>query len=256
MHNILLHRGIKGSTPLSTFVRVETLLHRALHTFERCVDRFVVPSHFYINKLVEWGWERERFVYIPNAINMEAFSPDYNPGKSFIYFGRLSHEKGLSTLIKAASHAGVSLKIVGTGPDEQSLRKLSEGAGADVKFLGYLQGQALHDAIRSSKAVVLPSEWYENAPLSVLEAYGLGKPVIGANIGGIPELIRREETGFTYSSGSTDSLTEVLKKVSSLPTPRLSEMGRCGRAWAEDEFSHEKYRDRVLMLYSQPGVCC
>ena len=62
--------------------------------------------------------------------------------------------------------------------------------GADVEFLGYLSGAALHEAVRSARAVVLPSEWYENAPMSVLEAYALGKPVIGARIGGIPELIR------------------------------------------------------------------
>jgi glycosyltransferase involved in cell wall biosynthesis len=256
IHNVLLQRCIKESTALSAIVMIEALLHKMLRTFEQCVDRFIVPSRFYINKFVEWGWDRERFVYIPNAIDMGVFSPDYNPGKSFIYFGRLSREKGLSTLVKAASHAGVPLRIVGTGPDEQSLRKLSEATGADVTFLGYLKGQALHDVIRSAKAVVLPSEWYENAPLSILEAYALGKPVIGADIGGIPEMIRPEETGFTFSSGSTDELADVLKKVSGLSEYRISEMGRNGRAWAEDEFSHEKYRDRMLALYQQLGISC
>lgn len=254
IYNVLLHRCIKGSTALSAIVMTETLLHKALRTFEKHVDRFVVPSRFYMNKLVEWGWDRERFVHIPNAIDMKAFSPDYNPGESFMYFGRLSREKGLTTLIRAAALAGVPLQIVGTGPDEQSLRELSDATGADVTFLGYLQGSALHNAIRSSRAVVLPSEWFENAPLSVMEAYALGKPVIGADIGGIPELIRPEETGFTFSPGSTDELAEVLKKVSCLSAYRISEIGRNGHAWVEVEFSQKMYRERILELYHRMGV--
>jgi len=256
IHNVLLHRCIKGSMALSAIVMAEGLLHRTLGTFERYVNRFVVPSRFYLEKMVEWGWNREQFVHIPNAIDPSAFVPDYHPGRSFIYFGRLSREKGLTTLIKAASLAGVSLRIVGTGPDEWLLRKMSENIGSDVTFMGYLNGTALHDAIRSSKAVILPSEWYENAPMSVIEAYALGKPVIGANVGGIPEMIRHDESGFTFTSGSTEDLAELLRKVSDLPASRISEMGSNSRTWAEVEFSQGRYRDRMLTLYRELGVSC
>jgi glycosyltransferase involved in cell wall biosynthesis len=254
IYNVLRHRCIKGSAALSAVVMTETLLHRVLRTFERYVDRFVVPSHFYITKLAEWGWDRSRFAYVPNAIDSQAFIPDYAPGTSFMYFGRLSREKGISTLIKAASIAGVPLTIAGTGPDENLLHALSNASGAKVTFLGYLKGQALHDAIRSSRAVVLPSEWYENAPLSVMEAYALGKPVIGAAIGGIPELIRDGETGITFESGSVHELAEVLARFSCLPDQSISDMGHAGRSWMEEEFSMNQYGVRMLSLYRELGV--
>ncbi|MBK9132743.1 MAG: glycosyltransferase family 4 protein [Gammaproteobacteria bacterium] len=254
IYNVLRHSCIKGSVTLSAVVMAETLLHRALKTFERHIDRFIVPSHFYMAKLAEWGWDKSRFLYIPNALDVETFSVDYVPGKSFVYFGRLSREKGISTLIKAASIAGVSLTIVGTGPDEHLLRKLSKDEGADVTFLGYLKGQKLHDVVRSARAVVLPSEWYENAPLSVMEAYALGKPVIGATIGGIPELIQNGITGATFESGSIRELAEILARFSCLPDSDMSNMGHAGRSWIEREFNMDQYGSRMLSLYRELGV--
>jgi glycosyltransferase involved in cell wall biosynthesis len=230
------------------------VVHRLLRTFNRHVDRFVVPSRFYMDKLAEWGWNRERFVHIPNAIDTKAFDPDYHAGKNFLYFGRLSREKGLSTLIQAASLAGVPLQIAGTGPDDRALRELADATGSNVSFLGYLKGSALHDAIRSSRAVVLPSEWYENAPLSVMEAYALGKPVIGAAIGGIPELIQGDNTGSTFNSGSIENLASVLTRFERLPDARISDMGRAGRDWMATDFSMRQYGARMLELYGDLGV--
>lgn len=256
IHNVLLNRCIKGSSVLSTIVMTESLLHRLIRSFERYVDRFIVPSRFYLEKMVEWGWDRDRFVHIPNAIDAETFLPDFSPGQSFIYFGRLSREKGLATLIKAAGLAGVPLKIAGKGPDEMKLRQLARTNNADVEFTGYMQGAALHNAIRASRAVILPSEWYENAPLSVLESYALGKPVIGARIGGIPELIHEHETGVTFESGSVEALASVLSRFSSLPNSGISSMGRAGHALMMREFGIEQYRTRILDLYRNLGVTC
>jgi glycosyltransferase involved in cell wall biosynthesis len=83
----------------------------------------------------------------------------------------------------------VPLKLAGSGPEESALRDLNAELGEVGEFLGFKSGDALHALIRGARAVVLPSQWYENAPMSVLEAFALGKPVIGADIGGIPELI-------------------------------------------------------------------
>lgn len=254
VYNVLLQRCIKNSLALSALVMVEAYLHRILRTYERQVDRFVVPSRFYIDKLVEWGWERARFVHIPNFIDVTQYQPEFEPGGPFLYFGRLSREKGLSTLIRAAARANVPVTIVGTGPDEAALRELACQAGVNVEFLGFQSGAALHDAVRSARAVVLPSEWYENAPMSVIEAYALGKPVLGADIGGIPELVRVGETGFTFASGSIDELADLLNKVSSLDDSQLSAMGRSGHAWVESDYSQERYRERMLALYESLGV--
>jgi glycosyltransferase involved in cell wall biosynthesis len=209
-----------------------------------------------LDKLIQWGWSPDKFIHIPNFVALEQYNPCFDTGDAFLYFGRLSREKGLATLIRAAAIVGTPLRIAGTGPDEKVLKDLAVSLDAKVEFLGYLSGSALHAAICSARAVVLPSEWYENAPMSILESYALGKPVIGADIGGIPELIRDQETGFIFHSASEHALAEILQKVAGLSVGHLSDIGRCGRDWVEGTFSREKYRDRMLSLYRTLGVSC
>ena len=251
---VLWNKCLKGSTSLSAVVYVESTVHRVLKSFTRNVDRFVSPSRFYIEKFGEWGFDRNSFVYIPNYIDPARFEPSGGPGRAFVYFGRLSREKGLATLLRAAAKASVPLWIIGTGPEEDSLRRLNTELGAEVAFFGYLTGKALHDRVRSARASVLPSEWYENAPVSVLESYALGKPCIGARIGGITELIREGETGFLFESGSVEDLAEVLSQVSAMPDDQLRLLGRSGRHWVEDNFSSSLYVERLLSLYRELGV--
>ncbi len=254
IHNVVMHRCIKESYALSMLIAVESTVNSLLGSYKRCVDRYIVPSRFYIKKFVEWGWDGARFAYVPNFVNTSLFEPEYRPGNAFVYLGRLVKEKGVATLIKAAAVAGVSLRVIGTGPEEGALRNLSMCLGADVSFLGYLSGSPLHDQIRSARALVLPSEWYENAPVSVMEAYALGKPVIGAAIGGIPELIREGGSGVTFESGSIEGLASVLENFNSYNDSRLSDMGRFGRSWMESEFSERHYLNRMLAIYRDLGA--
>lgn len=249
--NVIRHRCIKNSLSLSTLIFFETWVHRLLGCYRDNISRFIVPSRFYREKLVEWGMDREKIVYIPNFADISSFSPCARVGKRFVYFGRLAREKGLETLVEAAALAGVPLTIVGTGPQEEALRNLASMRGADIDFAGYQKGAALHELIHDSRAVVLASEWYENAPMSILEAYALTRPVIGADIGGIPELIRRGETGDVFEAGNAQALAAALEEFSRMPDPDIVSMGREGRKWVEEEFSSRRYLDRVSSLYTQ-----
>lgn len=249
LHNVLIHRCIKDSWASSAIVMVESYLHTVLRTYRHNVDLFIVPSQFYKEKMMEWGWNTECLVQVPNFVDVPTFSPNYCVGKSFLYFGRLSAEKGLITLIKAAALANVALRIAGDGPERCLLREIAERSGSDVTFLGHLTGRSLHDAVRASRAVVIPSECFENAPISLLEAYALGKPVIGSAIGGIPELIREGITGVTFESGSLEGLGSALRYLANLPDSRIQEMGRNGRQWVEADFSGERYFERIMNLY-------
>lgn len=254
LHNVLVHRCIKGSTAMSAIALVESVLHRMLRSYSDCVSRFVVPSRFYIEKLCDWGWPRTLFTHVPNFVAAERYEPQYTPGEPFLYFGRLAPEKGLATLVRAAASSRTKLVVVGTGPQQQELESLAARLDCNVTFLGYLTGEPLHAAIRSARAVVLPSEWYENAPMSVLEAYALGKPVLGARIGGIPELIREGETGLGFESGNVEMLSDTLRQFSVLPRTAVEDMGRSARRWVEQEFTAVRYRDRVTSLYRDLGV--
>jgi len=248
--NVIKYRCIKDSLAASVLVAVESSVHHWLKIYDKNLDKVITPSLFYMDKFIEWGWPRDKFIYIPNYVDASQFTPRYEPGSYFLYFGRLASEKGVATLLRAAKAVGVPLKLVGTGPEEATLRTLQQSISSDAEFLGYRSGADLHELIRRARAVVLPSEWYENAPMSVLESYALGKPVIGAHIGGIPEMIVEGETGWLFEALNIDALSTVLDQCSFLPDDKLAEMGRAGRALVEKRFSRAGYVSAIESLYS------
>lgn len=253
IRNVITHTCMKGSFALSCVVFVESFLHRLIGSYKHNVDRFIVPSRFYLQKFKEWGWDEKRFCQISNFVDPSAYAPNYSPGETFVYFGRLSHEKGLTTLIKAATMAKARVQIIGSGSQEGELREFAEKVAAPVSFRGFLSGEKLHEAIRYAGATVLPSECYENAPISILESYALGKPVIGALIGGIPELIR-SDTGMTFQSGSAEDLAKVMRTFMGMAHKSIREMGRNGRRLVESEYTRENYMNKIRTLYSGLGA--
>jgi len=250
IHNVLVNRCIKGSAALSGLVMIETAVHRLSRIYETGITRFVVPSRFVLETLVRWGWKREVFVHVPNFVDTQRFAMSDNVGQRFVYVGRLEATKGVETLLRAAALAKQPLTFVGRGPAEARLRQLGDELNADVVFAGHLGKDALTAAIQSARAIVLPSEVNENAPLSVLEAYATGRPVIGADIAGIPELIREDETGALFPSGDVEALAVRLERFAQLPDTRLAGMGKAGRRWVEQDFNAKVYRDRILALYA------
>jgi glycosyltransferase involved in cell wall biosynthesis len=254
IHNVVRNRCINGSAAMSFVIMLEAAVHKLLGSYERYVDAFVVPSRFYIEKFSEWGMPASMFRYVPNFVDLGRYSPRYETGNAFLYFGRVIRQKGVGTLIRAAAAARSRLLIAGTGPEMEEMKALAASLQADVTFLGHLTGQQLHEAIGSCRAVVLPSEWYENAPVSLLEAYALGKPVIGARIGGIPEMIRENETGACFTSGDVDSLRKALEDFQARPARQLQDMGAAGRRWVAEDFTVAMYRQRMMTVYRELGV--
>ncbi len=253
-YQLIKNRCIKDSMLLSSIIYMERCVHDLLDSYRKNVDYFRVISKFYLQKFMEWGWDTTNFTYIPNFVYSENITPEYTPGNYFVYFGRLSREKGLFTLLKAASIAKVKIVIVGSGPEKDSLIQCAEKMRVDVKFPGYLQGVNLYNAIRSARATVLPSEWYENAPMSIIESYALGKPVIGADIGGIPELIKENATGVLFHSGDHEDMAQSLLRLADMPAAEVLAMGRVARRWIEADFSPQNQINALLSLYARFGV--
>ncbi len=252
LSQVVTHRCMKGSLALSALVMVESYLHLWLGSYSRNVDRFLVPSRFYLHKLVEWGFPAEKFEYEPNFVSADSFEACYTPGTRFVYFGRLAREKGIATLIRAAAAAKVGVDIIGAGPAEPELRSLA--VDCDVRFLGFMTGAKLSAAVSSARAVVVPSEWYENAPLAVLEGAALGKPLIVARIGGLPELVVENESGWSFESRSVGELAATLRRVADLPDTDVAAAGMAARRQVEDEFSPRRYLERIRGVYSRLGV--
>jgi glycosyltransferase involved in cell wall biosynthesis len=171
VENVLLNRCIKNSAALSSLVLLETIVHRGLGLYRNNVDRFVVPSRFYRDKLVEWGFAADRLVCVPNFVALPAEPPPGEEGDYVLYAGRLAPEKGISTLIRAAASAGQHLVIAGTGPEEAALRRLAAELDADVDFPGYLSGAALSRTIRAARAS-LPAVHMPTPGISTMRGLG------------------------------------------------------------------------------------
>lgn len=252
--NAVRQRCLKGSVALSAVAAFETSLHRALGSYRKNVDLFIVPSHFHTKKLIEWGLPEHKTRYLPNAVDVTGMRADFTPGERFVFVGRLSEEKGLATFISAVAAARVKATIVGTGPQEEELRRLVDRTGADVDFAGYVTGKPLFDIVRNARALVLPSECYENAPVVLLEAYGVGTPVLGSDLGGIPELIKNGETGLLAPAGEVEAFADALRQLQSMPDPALAELARNGRSFVETRFTKERYLDDLLSIYRELDI--
>jgi glycosyltransferase involved in cell wall biosynthesis len=250
-YHCVLRRCTKGSMAKSLVNTIEMYVHHhILHLYE-IISYFISPSVFLADKVRSMGF-RGKIMHIPNALDSAALRPaDDEPKNEFLYFGRLSWEKGLRTLVDAVIDSKeIFLKIIGDGPQRRELEQAVHESGCDrIRFLGFLYGEALREEIRQSIAVVLPSEWYENCPLSVLESFALGKPVIGARIGGIPELVREGSTGITFTAGNSTDLREKMETLLQNPL-EATKMGREARLLVEHQYNPSVYYESLLQVYS------
>ena len=169
----------------------------------------------------------------------------------FMFFGRLSYEKGVMTLLRSFKDLPhCRLKIVGTGPKEGELRAFARDNGMqNVAFLGYKTGKELTDLVSNAYFVVVPSEWYENNPMTVIESYSVGTPVIGARIGGIPEIVIDGITGYQFESGNADDLREKLAEAAGLLAGEYTALSRNSISFARKNLSKESYWMRLEAFY-------
>jgi len=246
---------VKGSRAKSILGAIEMYLHHKILNIYDNVDIFISPSLFLKNKLKEMAFKKE-IIHLPNFIDIKKFEAiknenDKREEHSIVYFGRLSSEKGLWTLFTAIkkTQGEVKLKVIGDGPIRDALEEeVKKESINNIVFLGYMKGEQLYKEIMKSKVVVMPSEWYENNPMSVLEAFALGKPVIGSRIGGIPELVRDNETGLTFEPGNAEDLSEKIKTILANESS-LVEMGENARQFVESELNPEKHYQRLMEIY-------
>lgn len=244
-----LNNCTKGSFSKSLLNTLEMYLHHNIMHIYDSIHTYISPSLFLMNKCQEMGF-KHRMAFLPNFVNLATLSPDFTfKGPRAIYMGRLAAEKGVLTLLQAVSGTNIQLDIVGGGPlhadfeNQARIMRLS-----NVTFWGYLTGEALYNRVREASVLVIPSEWYENNPRSVIEAFALGKPVVGARIGGIPELVRDNVTGLTFTSGSSEDLRSKLFELLSKPDAVI-QMGKNGRQLVETELNSENHYSKLMEIY-------
>ncbi|MFA5155225.1 MAG: glycosyltransferase family 4 protein [Patescibacteria group bacterium] len=253
-YQCFLRRCLKDSYAASALAAAEMYLHHSiLKIYEKNIAVFIAPSRFMKEIVVSFGQPAEKIQVIYNGYNPELLKPGgtaiidgkLKDGGYLLYFGRLSEEKGLDTLIRAAALSGQSVKIAGRGPVGEKLKQLAGALKAPVEFLGQKTGAELSALIAGAKAAIIPSIWPENMPLSLLEALSLGKPVIASNIGGLPEVIADGRNGFLFAPGKADDLARCIEKLAETD---LSAMGQAAKITAA-AFSPQQNLAAVLAVY-------
>lgn len=240
---------VKGSRAKSALAAMEAEFLKLHHSYDK-IDLIIAPSQFMKSKLDEGGFASKTIAMqnfltdsqmamgarVANTHKFEDAQAGARP--YFLFFGRLSKEKGILTLVKAflqaaglgryadsdaaAGHDGFlpdtwDLHIVGDGPEREAIEQLIASAGPQavsrIRLLGYRTGEDLQREVGDARFTVLSSEWRENMPYSGLESLAAQTPIIGARIGGIPELVEEGRTGFTFESGNAADLRDVLMKA-------------------------------------------
>lgn len=246
------NRCFKNSYALSFMGMVEAYLHHRLRLYEKNVDLFISPSRFLRTKFIEFGWPPKCIEWVPNFVQPQApeqVDPSYH---GFIYFGVVSQVKGAPWLLQSLEKIAkpVQLKIVGQGNALDECVRLAKQSRHQIEFLPFQNPLGLYRSIQSALFTVMPSLWYENNPMTILESYALGRPVVAPNQGGIPELIEHGKTGLLFEAGNPQSLTRQIATLLEDPN-RALEMGRSSKAKFEQEFTAELYYQRILEIYQR-----
>lgn len=251
-YQVVLRRCKRNSLPASLLAALGSYTHSFLKSHQTKVDVFLAPSAFLRQKLINFGYPEEKIKHLPNAIKVSGFEPSFNPGSYALYFGRLSYEKGLHTLLKAMAYLpNAPLIIAGEGPLGNELKDYARKLGlGNVQFVGYQTGKALHDLIRNSAFTIMASECYENAPLACIESMALGRSVVGSNIGGIPELVKDERTGLLFEPRNAEDLSRKINYLLGNPALQI-EWGKNARTQIETMFDSERHYQALLEIYQQ-----
>lgn len=251
----VLRRCKGGSLPASALCATESWLHRRTGAYGP-VQRFISPSRFLAERMARAGVFPDRLRWVPHFVDVDTLAPKTRSGGDVVFAGRLSAEKGIDTLIAAVGRLGPAgrLSVAGEGPERARLQRLADDlAPGRIRFLGRLGKPDLVDLLRSAAVVAVPSRWYENQPMIVLEALALGVPVVASDIGGLGELVEPGVNGALVEPDDDDALATVLAALLDHPG-RALEMGRAGRERVIETHAPGVHLERLAAVYREAGA--
>lgn len=216
----------------------------------RLVDRFACISNFVKEKMIQAGFDAAKLYVKPNFVypdpGVETTKENY-----IVFVGRVNEEKGIFTLINSmglVKNKSVQLKVVGEGDDEIMAQLKELSAGKNVEFLGKKPLAETYDIMGKAKVLVIPSLWHEPFGRAVVEAYAKATPVIGARVGGIPELIAEGVTGYTFEAGNANDLAEKIDRIYS-NEKATAEMGMNARNEYLTKYTAQVNYEMMMELY-------
>jgi glycosyltransferase involved in cell wall biosynthesis len=245
------HACYRDSRLMSGAIALMLKTHRSRQTWSRQIDAYIALSQFARNKFVQFGMPANKIYIKPNFVEPD---PDErsDSGEYALFVGRLSPEKGASTLLKAWHHlpSRIPLVIAGDGPERQMLEEeVATKRLHSIRFAGQLRRGEVYELMKKAAFIVVPSVWEEPFGLIIAEAFACGTPVIGASIGAIPEMVEDQVTGLTFAPGDS---VELAKKVEWAwgHLPQMAVMGRAARRVYESRYTASANYQLLMQIYA------
>ena len=251
--NVLTEGCYPGPKGSAWMLAAEAYVHKWLRTYEKCITRFLAPSRFVRDKLIENGWDGNRIEVLHHFQRLSSHvSLDLSAEAPILYFGRLSPEKGIVDLLYAMQRLpDISLLIAGDGPQRTDLEYLSATLHlTNVKFTGHLQGDALDKLVSSARFTVLPSRAYETMGKTILESFARGRAVVASDLGSRRELVQDGKTGLLFRPGDVDQLSQVIAQLYQAPDV-AARMGADARDYVRQNHSQESHYLELSRIYSE-----
>lgn len=223
--------------------------NRLKGTYNNLIDRYIALTHFQADRLIAGGLPagkiRIKPNFIPGNVPFIAEKDHYA-----VYVGHLSAYKGVRTLLQAWREIpDLPLKVIGSGPLEEELRKYATQNALDVEFMGYLPTSEVMKLVGRALMLIVPSQWYEGFPLVILEAYACGTPVLASRIGSLVEIISDASTGFLFEPGNADDLASVIQKI--LASDTLKSAPALVRSVFETHYGAQRNVQLLRDVYSE-----
>ena len=225
------------------------MTNRVMNLMRDRVDVFLALTEFARQKFIQGGLPAESIITKPNFVEKDPGAKSADASYA-LFVGRLTREKGVLTLLEAIKRLpGVPLKIVGKGPlGERLERVVHRYALQNVEILGHQHREEVIALMKKARFLIFPSEWYEACPMTILEAFACGLPVITTALGAMGEMVEDEKTGLLAQPGNSESLAERMEWAWSHES-RMVEMGRNARAEYLRNYTAERNYQRLMDVY-------
>jgi glycosyltransferase involved in cell wall biosynthesis len=248
----VVHGCYRGSRVQTAPVALMLTVHHAGRTWTRMVDRYIVLTAFARSRFVNAGFPAEKFTIKPNCVDPDP-GKRTNQGSYALFVGRVSQEKGAHTLLKAWRQLPPTfpLRVVGDGPLSEQLK--SEAASnnlSNVTFMGRLPRKQVIEAMKDARFVIFPSELYENLPLTIIEAFACGVPVIASRLGAMQEIVEDGRTGILVQPGNADDLARAVTRAWQEPA-YMRQLGEGARTEYETKYTASANYRQLIEIYEQ-----
>ncbi len=224
--------------------------HKKRQTWNKYVDKFICLTEFSKNLFEKWGIHADRLVVKPNTVK-PVESQNRPIQNQFLFVGRLSEEKGVKQLIEAWVNQKIPhrLLMIGEGPLKLTLEKIADGH-SNIEFLGKRNQKEVLSCMSESTALVFPSLWYEGLPMTIIESFSVGLPVLSTSHGNQGSIVRDGITGMLFSVEGFTDLGEKVNLISADKVLRKS-LGDNARAEFSSKYDQRLNHDYLMSIYRE-----